>query len=73
MKALAISSTTMEKTKLEVQLKLFQKHMEYQCENDRRIYENATLAIEKHGEVVQCLSQISMVLNIGLKVPMSNT
>jgi hypothetical protein len=47
--------------------------MEYQHENDWRIYEITTLAIEKHREMVQSLSQISTVLSIGLKVPMNNT
>ena len=50
--------------------------MQYQREKDHRLHEsscianeNARLAIEKQGEVVKCLTQLSSVLSIGLHVP----
>jgi hypothetical protein len=59
------TSRELEWSKIEVQLKLFSKQMEYQREKDRRLYEsallaneNARLAIIKQGEVVSCLSQL---------------
>lgn len=49
--------------------------MQYQREKDRRLYEqgllaaeNAHLAILKQGELVECMSSISKVLSLGLKV-----
>jgi hypothetical protein len=49
--------------------------MQYQREKDQKLHEqgvraseNARLAIVKQGELVQCLSQISKVLNVGLMV-----
>jgi hypothetical protein len=69
------TSRELEWSKIEVQLKLFSKQMEYQREKDRRLYEsallaneNARLAIIKQGEVVSCLSQLSSVLQMGLHV-----
>ena len=50
--------------------------MDYQREKDRRLHEsscianeNAKLAIEKQGEVVKCLAQLSSVLSMGLQLP----
>ena len=50
--------------------------MDYQRERDRRLHEsarlansNARLAIEKQGEVVKCLSDLSIVLSAGLRLP----
>jgi hypothetical protein len=64
-----------ESNRLEVQLKLFAENMQYQREKDRRLYEqellaieNARMAIIKQGELVDCLSSISKVLSVGLKV-----
>jgi hypothetical protein len=64
-----------ESNRLEVQLKLFSEKMQYQREKDQRLYEqgllasqNARLAIAKQGELVQCLSEISKVLSVGLMV-----
>jgi hypothetical protein len=64
-----------ESNRLEVQLKLFAENMQYQHEKDRRLYEqgllaieNARLAIMKQGELVDCISSISKVLSLCLKV-----
>jgi hypothetical protein len=50
--------------------------MLYQRERDRILYENsvtvnenAPLAIQKQGEVVSCLAQLSSVLSRGLNMP----
>jgi hypothetical protein len=75
MRDMAAASRELERSKIEVQLKLFSEQMEYQREKDRRLYEsaimankNARLAIMKQGEVVSCLSQLSSVLKMGLNV-----
>jgi hypothetical protein len=75
MRDMVAASQELERSKIEVQLKLFSKQMEYQREKDRRLYEsslmaneNARLAILKQGEVVSCLSQLSSVLQMGLHV-----
>lgn len=63
MQEIADATFELEKSKIDVQLKLFSEQMEYQREKDRRIYEssilaneNARLAILKQGEIVSCLS-----------------
>lgn len=73
MQEIADSSRELERSKIEVQLKLFSEQMAYQREKDRRMYENATVANEnarlsilKQGEMVNCLSQLSSVLSHGL-------
>lgn len=65
----------LERSKIEVQLKLFTEQMEYQREKDRRMYENASianenarLAIVKQGEMVSCLSKLSTVLSKRLRM-----
>jgi hypothetical protein len=75
MRDMAAVSRELERSKIEVQLKLFSEQMEYQREKDRRLYEsammaneNARVAIMKQGEVVSCLSQLSSVLKMGLNV-----
>ena len=72
---IADASRELERSKIEVQLKLFTKEMEYQREKDKCIYENAAipnenarLAIMKQGEMVSCLSELSSVLNTGLSM-----
>jgi hypothetical protein len=79
MRDMAAASRELERSKIEVQLKLFSKQIEYQQEKDRRLYEstmmaneNAHLAIMKQGEVVSCLSQFSSVLKMGLNVSSKN-
>jgi hypothetical protein len=69
-------SRELERSKIEVQLKLFSEQMMYQREKDRRLYENAVtvnenarLAIQKQGEVVSCLAHLSSVLSKGLSMP----
>lgn len=69
MQDIAESSQALERSKIEVQLKLFTEQMSYQREKDRRLYENAVtanenarLAILKQSEVVHCLAQLSTVL-----------
>jgi hypothetical protein len=64
-----------ERNRLEVQLKLFAEKMQYQRDKDQRLYEqgrlaaqNATLAIMKQGELVQCLFAMSKVLSVGFMV-----
>ena len=74
------ASRDLEKSKIEVQLKLFAEQMDYACEKDCRLYgkfvianENAHLAILKYGEVVSCLAQLSQLLNRVLTAPKSLT
>lgn len=64
MREMAEASRDLERSKIEVQLKLFSEQMQFQREKDRRLHEsscianeNAKLAIEKQGEVVKCLAQ----------------
>lgn len=78
MQEIADASRDLERSKIEVQLKLFSEQMAYQREKDRRMYENASIAndnarmaIIKQGEMVACLSQLSTVLGRGLT--MANT
>lgn len=73
MHEIASANRDMERSKIEVQLKLFSEQMDYQREKDRRMYdnaavanENARLAILKQGEMVNCLAQLSSVLSTGL-------
>lgn len=75
MEDIANASRDLERSKIEVQLKLFTEQMEYQREKDRRMYENAQianenarLAILKQGEMVSCLSHLSTVLGRGMSV-----
>ena len=75
MREMAKASRDLEQSKIEVQLKLFSEQMEYKHEKDRRLHksscianENAKLAIEKQGEVVKCLAQLSSVLSMGLQL-----
>jgi hypothetical protein len=75
MQAMVGATKKTETNRLEVQLKLFAEKMQYQREKDQKLHEqgvraseNARLAIVKQGELVQCLSQISKVLNVGLMV-----
>ena len=64
------SSRDLERSKIDVQLKLFSEKMQYQREKDRRIYENAVaanenarLSILKQGEMVNCLAHLSSVFS----------
>ena len=73
MQDIAESSRELERSKIEVQLKLFSEQMEYQSEKDRRIYENALaanenacLSILKQGDMVNCLVHLSSVLSKSL-------
>ena len=73
MQDIAESSRDLERSKIEVQLKLFSEKMSYQREKDRRLYENAVIANEnarlsilKQGEVVTCLTNLSGVLSRSL-------
>jgi hypothetical protein len=75
MKDMAAASSDLERSKIEVQLKLFSEQMAYQWEKHRRLYENAVaanenakLSIMKQGEVVSCLQNLSTVLCMGLNV-----
>lgn len=73
MRAVAEVGRELERSKIQVQLNLFEKQMEYNRECDRRLHENAAvvnenakLAIQKQGQVVQCLAHIAHVLRSGL-------
>jgi hypothetical protein len=75
MKDMVGTTREMESNRLEVQLKLFAKKMQYQRDKDHQLYkqgrvaaENARLAIQKQGELVECLSKMSNVLHLGLMV-----
>lgn len=70
---MAKASHDLERSKIEVELKLFSEQMDYQRERDRRLYENARLAdmnaklaIEKQHEVVKCLSDLANILSVGV-------
>ena len=70
---IAESSRAFERSKIDVQLQLFTKQMAYQCEKDRRLYENAVqanenarLSIMKQGDIVNCLSHLSTVIGKSL-------
>lgn len=70
MQDIAELSRDLERSKMEVQLKLFSEQMAYQREKDRRLYEtaitaneNARLSVMKQGEIVNCLAQLSTVLD----------
>lgn len=69
MEDIAIASRELERSKIEVQLKLFSEQMSYQRQKDLRLYENAVaanenarLSIMKQSDIVHCLSQLSTVL-----------
>ena len=73
MQDIAESSRELERSKIEVQLKLFSEQMEYQREKDWRIYENALaanenarLSILKQGDMVNFLVHLSSVLSKSL-------
>ena len=73
MQDIAESNRELERSKIEVQLKLFSEQMEYQREKDRRIYksalaanENARLSILKQCDMVNCLAHLSIVLSKSL-------
>ena len=73
MKDIAECSRDLERSKIEVQLKLFSEQMEYQRQKDHRLYvnslvanENVRLSILKQGEMVNCLAQLSTVLSKSL-------
>ena len=76
MREMAEAGHDIERSKIEVQLKLFTEKMQYQCEKDLKLHEtscianeNARLAILKQNEVVQCLTQLSSMLSMGLRLP----
>lgn len=80
MQEIADASRELERSKIEVQLKLFTEQMAYQRDKDRRMYENASIANEnarmaimKQGEMVACLSQLSTVLGRGLTMANSTS
>ena len=75
MQDIADASRDLERSKIEVQLKLFSEQMSYQWEKDRRLYENAAIAndntrlsILKQREMVSCLSHLSTVLSNSLSM-----
>ena len=75
MQEIAEANRDIERSKIEVQLKMFSEQMEYQREKDSRAYENAKiandnarLAIMKQGEMVSCLAQLPNVLSKGLSM-----
>ena len=70
MQDIAESSRDLERSKIDVQLKLFSEQMLNQREKDKRLYENALaanenarLSILKQGEMVSCLAHLSNVLS----------
>lgn len=73
MKEIATASRELEQAKMDVQLELFTKQMDYNRARDMQLSEqsliindNARLTIEKQSQVVQCLSNLSHVLSSGL-------
>ena len=69
------STTTMEKAKIDVQLQIFSQQMAYQRERDLRMHEtsvwvnkNAWVALEKQGDMVKCLSELTSVIGKGMGV-----
>lgn len=76
---IAECSRELERSKIEVQLKLFSEQMLYQREKDRRLYENAVasnenakLSIIKQGEMVNYLAQLSGILNRSLNTSIAD-
>ena len=73
MRAVAEAGRELECSKIQVQLNLFDKQMEYNHERDYRLHENvaivnenAKLTIQKQGHVIQCLAHIAHVLRSGV-------
>ena len=76
MREMAEAGRDIKRSKIEVQLRLFTKQMQYQRVKDLKLHEsscianeNARLAILKQNKVVQCLTQLSSVLSMGLRLP----
>lgn len=67
MKEMTLCSHEIERSKMEIQLKLFVEQTEYQREKDRRIHKNAKLSIIKQGEVVECVSRLAAALTTGMQ------
>ena len=75
MQEIARANRDIERSKIEVQLKLFLEQMEYQREKDQRMNENAQMANKKvrlsilnQKKMVSCLAQLSTVLSKGLSM-----
>ena len=74
MKDMADASRGIELSKMEVQHKQFTEHMQYQrgkdiiaIEHAKTVNEIAKLAIEKQGEIVKCLTTLSLVMSAGMQ------
>lgn len=78
MRKMALSSRDIERSKMDIQLKLFSKQMDYQQQKDRNLQktsktanENVKLSILKQGEIVQCLSHLATILSVGSQLSTS--
>lgn len=70
---IAEASRDIERSKMELQMKLFSEQMEYQRHRDQRLHDharniddNAKLAILKQSEVVHCLSELTAEFTTGV-------
>jgi len=55
-----------ERSKVEMQFKIFQEQMEYQRDHNSRMHENAQLSVLKQHEMVVCLQQLTAVIGAGI-------
>jgi len=75
LKNIADARLEVERSKMDVQMKLFTEQMQYRRDRDQRMLENARLAnenrklaIQVQDQVISCLTQLSHVLQAGLNV-----
>jgi len=78
MREMALSSRDIERSKMDIQLKLFSKQMDYQQQKDWNLQktsktanENVKLSILKQGEIVQCLLHLAAILSVGSQLSTS--
>lgn len=66
MKEISEASLQVERSKVDVQVKLFADQMAYQRDRDFRLHETAQMSILKQHEMVQCFRELTAVLGAGL-------
>lgn len=68
MKEMATVTHALERSKLDVQERFHSEHMQYQMKRDQRLHEQADKSLEKQGELVQCLAQLSGAITMGFQM-----
>lgn len=68
MKEMAMETNALERSKLDVQQQFHSEQMQYQMQRDKRLHEHADKSIEKQGELIQCLSQLSTAITMGFQI-----